>query len=65
MDDWKLSHQDRKVDDEFINTLNDECASVFEDGSGKIQLIQGKVHDYLGMTLDCILKVQVKIAMMD
>ena len=29
-----ISHQDRKVNDEFINTLRDEYESKFEDGSG-------------------------------
>ena len=32
VDDCKLSHQDIKVNDEFINTLRDEYDSVFEDG---------------------------------
>ena len=48
VDKCKLSHQYRKVNDEFVNTLRDEYESVFEDGSGKIKVIQGKVHEYLG-----------------
>ena len=42
---YKLSHQDIKVDDEFIKTLRDEYESVFEDASGKMKVIRGKVHD--------------------
>ena len=47
-----LCHQDSKVNDKFINALCDKYESVFEDGSGKIKESQGKVHEYLGMTLD-------------
>ena len=51
MDNCKLIHQDSKVNYEFINTLRDEYESVFEDGSGKMKVTQGKVNDYLGITL--------------
>jgi hypothetical protein len=36
---------------------------VFEDGSGKLKVHQGKVHTYLGMKLDFSTKHQVKILM--
>ena len=45
VDDCKLSHQDSELNDEFINTILDEYESVFEDGSGKMKVSQGKVHD--------------------
>ena len=35
VDKFKLSHQDRKVNDEFINTLRDEYESLFEYGLEK------------------------------
>ena len=65
VDECKLSHQDIKVNDEFINTLRDEYDSVFEDGYWKIKVIRVKVHEYLGMTLYYSVKCQVKITMLD
>ena len=65
VDDCNISHQYSKVNDEFINTLHDEYEIIFEDGSGKMKVIQGKVHEYLGMTLDYSLMGQVKITMLD
>ena len=44
-DEWKLSHQDREVNDKFIDTLRDKYESVFEDGSVKIKLSRKKLHD--------------------
>ena len=64
VEDCTLSHQDSELNDEFINTLLDEYDSVFEDGSGKMKLIRGKLHDYIGMTLDYIVKGQAKIAIL-
>ena len=63
--DCKISHQDSKVNDKSINTLRDEYESLFEDGSGKIKVSRGKVHEYFGMTLDYSVKGQVKITMLD
>ena len=45
MDKFKLSHQDSKVKEKFINTLRDEYESVFEDGYIKVEVIRIKVHD--------------------
>ena len=63
MDNCKIIHQDSKENDEFINTLRDEYESVFEYGSGKMKVSQGKVHEYLGMTLDYNVKGQLNIKM--
>jgi hypothetical protein len=65
VDDCKLSHVDSKVQDEFIQVLRDEYESIFEDGSGKMTVSRGKVHTYLGMTLDYTIPGQVKISMFD
>ena len=65
LDNCKLSQQYSKLNDEFINTLCDEYESVYEYGYGKMKAIQGKVHEYLGMTLDYIIKGQVKITILD
>ena len=42
VENCNLSQQESKVNDEFINTLCDEYnKSVFEDGFGKMKVIQG------------------------
>ena len=64
MDDCKIIHQDSKMNDEFINTTRDEYETIFEDGSGKIEASWGKLHEYLGMTLDYSVKGQVKMTIM-
>ena len=52
VDDCKLSHVYANVNDKFIDTLRKEYESIFQDGSGKMTVSRGKVHTYLGMTLD-------------
>ena len=52
VDDCKLSHESPQVIDETISWLKDVYESIFEDGSGAMKVHQGKVHKYLGMTLD-------------
>jgi hypothetical protein len=52
VDDCKLSHEHPKVVDETINWLRAEYESMFEDGLGAMKVHRGKVHKYLGMTLD-------------
>jgi hypothetical protein len=54
VDDCKLSHKDPKAMDAMITWLKQEYESIFEDGSGKMQVSRGKVHKYLGMTLDTL-----------
>ena len=34
----------------MIEYLRKEYKSIFEDGSGKMTVKRGKVHEYLGMT---------------
>ena len=45
VDGCNLRYQYIDVNDEFINTLRGEYEIVFEDGSRKIKVIQGKLHD--------------------
>ena len=52
VDDCKLSHESPQVIDETISWLKDEYESIFEYGSGAMKVHRGKVHKYLGMTLD-------------
>ena len=63
VDDCKLSHRSSKVMDLMIGWLREEYESIFEDGSGKMKVSRGKVHEYLGMTLDYSVKGQVRISM--
>ena len=62
VDDCMITCTDPKSNDKFIQTLRDEYESVFEDGSGKMTVHRGKVHKYLGMTLDFRVKGQVKLS---
>jgi hypothetical protein len=65
VDDCKLSHRKPKVMDNMIKWLRHEYESIFEDGSGQMTVSRGKVHKYLGMTLDYTVRGQVKITMFD
>ena len=62
---FKLRHKDTKVDESFIGFLREEYQRIFENGSGTVQVNRGKVHKYLGMTLDYYKVGQVKITMLD
>jgi hypothetical protein len=52
VDDCKISHRSAKEVDNIIQWLRTEYESIFEDGSGKMKVSRGKIHEYLGMTLD-------------
>jgi hypothetical protein len=65
VDDCKLSHRKPKVMDKMIEWLRQEYESIFEDGSGQMTVSRGKVHKYLGMTLDYTIRGQVMITMND
>ncbi|CAJ1940182.1 unnamed protein product [Cylindrotheca closterium] len=61
VDDLMSSHMDPKVNDEFAKWLNMR-------GYGSIKectIIRGKIHRYLGMTLDFSVKEKLKIRMDD
>ena len=62
MDDCKIFNLSPKVVDNTVELLRKEYENVFKDGSEKIKVYWGKVHDYLGMTLDFSMKYQVKIS---
>ena len=63
VDNCKISHKSTKVLDRIIEWLRQDFEKVFEDGSGKLKVHQGKVHEYLSMTLDFSTKHLVKILM--
>jgi hypothetical protein len=65
VDDCKLSHRKKTVMDRMIGYLRQEYESIFEDGSVAMTVSRGKIHKYLGMTLDYSFPGQVKITMLD
>jgi hypothetical protein len=64
VDDCILTGQST-TNDRFIEALQEEYKSVFEDGPGKLKVHCGKVLKYLGMTLDFMMAGQVKVSMFD
>jgi hypothetical protein len=65
VDDCKLSHRKKTVMDRMIGYLRQEYKSIFEDGSGAMKVSRGKIHKYIGMTLDYSVPGQVKITMLE
>jgi hypothetical protein len=65
VDDCKLSHHNPKVMDRMITWLRQKYESIFEDGSGKMTVSRGKIHKYLGMTLDYTVRGHVRISIFD
>ena len=65
VDDCKLSHKDQKENNKMIKYLKKKYESIFEDGSGKMTVSRGKVHTYLGMTIDYTKRGQVAVTMFD
>jgi hypothetical protein len=61
VDDCKLSHRSSRANSSMINWLHQEYESIFEDGSGDMTVSRGRVHKYLGMTLDYTVCRQVNI----
>ncbi len=65
VDDCKISHEHPKVVDVTIDWLRAQYESIFEDGSGAMKGHRGKVHKYLGMTLDFSHNGQCTVTMHD
>ncbi len=65
VDNCKISHVCLKVINDMIAWLRQEYKSIFTDGSGKMKVARGKVHKYLGMTLDFATAKVVKVTMID
>ena len=63
VDDCKMSHSQHKDNDCMTKRLSQEYEIIFEDGSGHMSVIQVKVHEYLGMTLDQTVCGKVRIVM--
>ena len=52
VNDCKISHENPKIINDIITWLHQDYESIFTDGSRKMEVAQGKVHNYLGMMLD-------------
>ena len=65
VDDCKVSHIDPKAVDQIVKCLRSKYESIFEDGSGRMNVKRGKIHNHLGMTLDFTVKGQVSVSMFD
>jgi hypothetical protein len=65
VDDCKISHKSTKVIDESIDWLRAKYESILEDDSGEIKVHRGKVHKYLGVSLDFSHKGQCCVTMYD
>jgi hypothetical protein len=65
VDDFKLSHTKKKVMYTMIEYLREEYESIFDDGTRAMTVSRGKIHKYLGMTLDYTIRGQVKSTMFD
>jgi hypothetical protein len=63
VDDCKLSHENTNVMASIFEYLRQEYESIFENGSGATMASRGKIHKYLGLTLDYTVRGQVKITM--
>jgi hypothetical protein len=65
VDDMKISHRRSSAVDDMILWLRHTYEEILSDGEGQMTVRRGKVHDYLGMTLDYSVPGQVKIDMTD
>ena len=63
IDDLKVSHILEAVVTKMATWLTATYERLFEDGSGKMKISRGKVHEYLGMTLDYTVPGQVQVTM--
>lgn len=48
VDDLKISHVDSEVVDDIIERLNEQCGK-----HAPLTVTRGKMHECLGMTIDC------------
>ena len=60
VDDLKISHENDEVIENVISTLSERYGK-----EAPLVVTRGKVHDYLGMTLDFSVKGKVKVIMKD
>ena len=63
VDDLKVSHVSSNVITKMADWLKSTYEWLFDDGSGEMKICLGKIHEYLGMTLDFTVDGKVKITM--
>ena len=52
VDYCNLIQKGPKVNASFVGVPHNEYNSIFEDGSSRMKVNNGKVHNYIGMTLN-------------
>jgi hypothetical protein len=60
VDDLMSSHMDAKVNDDFAKWLDGMYGK-----HGPVKVVRGKVHEYLGMRFDFLVKEQVAVDMIE
>jgi hypothetical protein len=65
VDDCKISHESSKVVDTTIAWLQAEYESIFKDGSAAMKVHRGKIHKYLGVSLEFSVKGPCCVMMHD
>jgi hypothetical protein len=63
VDDLKVSHVSPIVVTKMADWLRSTYERLFDDGSGEMKICRGKIHEYLGMTLDFTVPGEVKVTM--
>jgi hypothetical protein len=63
VDDLKVSHVSSNVVTKMADWLKSTYERLFDDGSGEMKICRGKIHEYLGMTLDFTVDGEVKVTM--
>ena len=65
VDDLKISHQNENVVTRMITWLRKTYEVLFDDRTGAMIVHRGRVHEYLGMSLDFTTAGQVQVTMFD
>jgi hypothetical protein len=65
VDNLKVSHRKPSILTRMTAWLKSTYERLFDDGSGGMTISRGKIHDYLGMTLDFTVPREVKITTID
>ena len=65
VDDMKISHKKKEAVDDMVLWLRHKYEEILSDGEGKMTVRRGKVHDYLGMTLNFSAPGEVRVDMAD
>jgi len=60
VDDVKCSHEEPAAVDDFLQWVKEKYGSI-----GEVKITRGKLHEYLGMTLDFAKKGKARIDMVN